>query len=817
MDLTRKSGSPPEDIIPDFQVRSAMDTCVSARLINILPALAVIYLWIAGTMLLNPIRGGNAFDWLAYVTGATSLALWSLLGRDKIAGNRARISAFVIAALIVLRALVELYRTSDVTQVAVIMLLLIVSASTLLDQRGFDFIALLALAGWTALAPQRLTLEPLICWSLALLSIAAISRLRISARVSKHYLAQRLHLVTEARKLDEKINQDRLELAVRATEDGVWHWDLTSGAFEVSPSWAAMLGHSKIEMSASVDEWFDRIHPGYLEEVKNQISNYLDGQSEQFRSEHRLRRTDGTYTWVLARGSVVRDESGKPVVMAGTMTDITSLIEVQGRVLNDSFHDKLTNLPNREFLVTCLQKRIGQQKERRNQTTSFAVMFLDLDRFKVINDSLGHPAGDQLLMEVASRLRNCARPGDVVARFGGDEFVILLERICGPEEALNIGNRMRNALSEPFHIAGREVVSGASIGIALNNGQLDNVADLLRYADIAMYRAKSNGKGQVHLFSEDMHSYATKLCDLQNDLRQAVSRRQLVLHYQPKFEISSGKILGVEALIRWQRSDGELVQPADFIPLAEETGLIGEIGEWALESACAQNIAWQRAGIPPIRMAVNVAAPQLQRKEFARTVRRILDDACLDANWLELELTETALINSLERAPDTLKDLGALGVGIAIDDFGTGYSSLNYLRQFSFSTLKMDRCFLSDVATDGKAAAIAKGVIALAHDLDLSVIAEGVERSAQLSFLAAQRCDQAQGYLAGKPVSAEKLVDLLRLGNVGRVLDYDFAPGLDLDRLARRGSVGDHQRTRNSNLAILDLSNAVCESPTVAV
>jgi diguanylate cyclase (GGDEF)-like protein/PAS domain S-box-containing protein len=638
--------------------------------------------------------------------------------------------------------------------------------------------------GWVVLAPQRLGRPGVILWTLALLAVTVMGRIRIGARLSKHHLAHAQGLLEKAQKREQEAKHERLELAVQGAKDGIWRWDLRSGLFEFSPSWAAMLGYDKKEIEASVNEWFDRIHPGYRQQVERDISIHLHGQSPQFRNVHRLCQKDGTYLWVLARGSLVRDESGVAVALTGTSADVTSLMEAEVRVLNDSFHDKLTGLPNREFLVRSLIQRIEQRNKRRDHLPSFAVMFLDLDRFKAINDSLGHPAGDQLLREVARRLQRCTRPGDVVARFGGDEFVILLGQIVDTEEALAIGSRMRDALATPFQLAGGAVASGASIGVALNTTQIESADELLRHADLAMYQAKNHGKGQVRLFSDDMSSYETKLCELQNDLRLAVARDQLILHYQPCFEVSSGRILGVEALIRWQRSDSEFMLPSEFLPLAEETGLIDEIGEWVLRSACAQNVAWQRAGIPPIKMAVNVSARQLQHKEFSRTVGRVLEETNHEAHWLELELTESALVGALDHAPKTLERLGALGVRIAIDDFGTGYSSLNYLRQFSVSTLKMDRCFVMDVVTDERAGAVAKGLIALGHNLDLPVIAEGVELNSQLSFLAAHRCDQAQGFLAGPAVRAENLVGLLETGEVKQAFRSDFDSIVNLDRLA---------------------------------
>ncbi len=793
----------PAITIPDSEVRRAINIWVSGRLSKILPILAAIYLGISALRLFHETdERSTSLSWLTYTTGAVILASWSLLRRERIIPDRVHLCATLVGALILVRSLVEFSVTSDTSQVIVMVLLLLGGASTLLAWRGFTLMAILSLAGWAAVAPANLPYSALISWSAVLLFAAVVSSLGIYLRSSKRYQVEKARLEKEAKEADGKRRNELFKLAVEGAEDGFWHWDLKSQLFEFSPSWAALLGYEEGELKPNVDVWFSRVHPGYLSQLRNQLSAHIDGHSAQFRNEHRILRKDGTYLWVLARGVAVRDESGKAVGLAGSHADIEALIDVEKRVLEDSFLDKLTNLPNRDYLLSCLEKKIEQQKADRSRAQRFAVLFLDLDRFKVVNDSLGHPVGDELLRAVAGRLRSCSRPGDVVARFGGDEFVILLDKVRDYQEAADIGNRMQSAVSAPFQIGGREVRSGASIGIVLSNDGPSSTDDLLRYADIAMYQAKSNGKGQVQLFNDGMRSYATKLCDLQSDLHQALAREQLVLHYQPTFAIGSGKIIGVEALIRWQRSAEELISPADFIPLAEETGIISEIGEWAMRTACAQNSAWQRAGVPPVKMAVNLSARQLREKEFPQTVLRILDEAGLQSNWLELELTESALMDSLENAPASLERLGSTGIRIAIDDFGTGYSSLNYLRQFNFHTLKMDRCFVSDLATNGKAAAVAKGLITLAHDLGLSVIAEGVERNDQLAFLAAHNCDQAQGFLVGKPVCAAQLVDLLRLGDVKGTCSYDGFGPADLRRLAHSTSGQINNREAEMTLAL---------------
>ncbi len=564
----------------------------------------------------------------------------------------------------------------------------------------------------------------------------------------------------KAAELALRESEERYALAASGAADGIWDWDLRTGLAYFSPRWKAILGYDDGEIAPRLEAWLDRVHPEDLARVKAELASHLEARSAHFLSEHRLRHKDGGYRWVLVRALAVRDGSGRAYRMAGSFTDVTDRKRAEEQLVHDALHDALSGLPNRAFFMSLLDRAI--KRMQRHPTYLFAVLFVDLDRFKVVNDSLGHGVGDQLLVAIAARLNRCLRPGDVVARLGGDEFTILLEDIRDASDATRVAERVQAALAEPFVLDGHEVFTSASIGIALSTAGHHRPEYFLRDADTAMYRAKSRGKARYEMFDEAMHRRAVVQLRLETDLRRAVERREFRLRYQPIVSLHTGLVTGFEALVRWEHAERGLMPPAEFIPLAEETGLIIPIGQWVMETACRQAKAWieQFPEFPSLSISVNLSAKHFQQPDLVADVLEVLRRTGLAARNLRLEITESVLMGEAESHVRVIRELRRAGIQVQIDDFGTGYSSLSYLQRFSVDTLKIDRSFLA-AEGEGGGWDIVETIITLARDLGVNVIAEGVETEEQTSRLKAMRCEHAQGFLFREPVDAETATALL--------------------------------------------------------
>jgi diguanylate cyclase (GGDEF)-like protein/PAS domain S-box-containing protein len=557
-------------------------------------------------------------------------------------------------------------------------------------------------------------------------------------------------------------SEERYALAVRGANDGIWDWNLKTSEIYFSPRWKSMLGYADGEIADNLNEWFERIHPEDLEWVKVKISAHLDGLTPHFEHEHRMLHRDGVYRWMLSRGLAVRDADGRATRIAGSQTDITTHKQAEEQLLHDAFYDILTGLPNRALLIDRLKQVV--QMAKRSPTYQFAVLFLDIDRFKVINDSLGHMLGDELLMAIAQRLRNCLRPTDTIARLGGDEFVILLEDVSDLSSITVVADRVQQELTLPFNLDGHEVFTSASIGIALSETGYELPEDLLRDADTAMYRAKAQGRACYEIFNPGMHIRALALLHLETDLRRASAvdqltgsltgdRQEFQLYYQPIVSLKTRCMIGFEALLRWHHPSRGFISPAEFIPIAEETGLIVPIGDWVLREACRQMQVWHTQ-FPmklPLTISVNLSSKQFTSR-LIQQIEQVLQDTHLNTSYLKLEITESALMENLESAASLLTRVRSLGIQLSMDDFGTGYSSLSYLHRFPIDILKIDRSFINKVDVDGEQLAIVRTIITLAWNLGMDVIAEGVETVKQLAQLRSLKCEYGQGFLFSKPL-----------------------------------------------------------------
>ncbi len=483
--------------------------------------------------------------------------------------------------------------------------------------------------------------------------------------------------------------------------------------------------------------------------VQNQgISRFVEG---------RFVARDGTV--IIVEGNVTcSDTDGKNKITWGICRDITARKKAQEQLYHMAHHDMLTSLPNRLFFLDRLQQACAMARRQKKQV---GVLFLDLDRFKVINDTLGHAIGDILLQEMADRLLTCVREVDTVARLGGDEFTVVLSGINGPDDAERVADKLLHKLAKPFRVEEHELFITTSIGISLYPKHDEDPAGLIKMADIAMYSAKAHGRNNYQFYEPAMELDADRRLILTNGLRRALEREEFCLHYQPKVDIGSGKVTSMEALVRWDHPELGLVAPGDFIPVAEETGIIIPLGEWVIRTACEQNRLWQHMGLPEVRVAVNLSGYQLQHRDFVASVQRILDQTGFDGKFLEFEITETVVMQNPDFAVGILNQLRDFGAHISIDDFGTGYSSLAHLKRFSVNTLKIDKSFVKDVHNNSTDAAIATAIISMGNSLDLKVIAEGVENDGQLDFLKSNQCDEMQGFLFSKPVPAEEAVKFL--------------------------------------------------------
>jgi diguanylate cyclase (GGDEF)-like protein/PAS domain S-box-containing protein len=579
------------------------------------------------------------------------------------------------------------------------------------------------------------------------------------------YVIEYIRDITDRKNAEEALreSEERYVLAARGANDGLWDWDMKANTIYYSPRWKLMFGFNDDDITENPSEWLDRIHPDDRPKVDSEISSHIGKYTPNLISEHRILHRDGKYRWVLARGFAVYDSSIDAYRMAGSMTDITDHKSAEEQLMFDALHDSLTRLPNRALFMDRLSHSI--EREKRNEKYLFAVVFLDMDRFKVLNDSLGHTAGDKLLIAISQRLANSIRPGDTVARLGGDEFAILLEDLKDRNEAVHIAERIQEELSQPLKLDGQEVFTSASIGITFSSIGYEQPENLLRDADIAMYHAKANGSARHEIFSKGMHENAVVRLQMETALQQAVKQKEFTLHYQPIVCMNTGKIRSLEALIRWEHPVRGLISPIEFISIAEETGLIVPIGEWVIAEACRQLSIWQSEfpSDPPLTISVNISSKQ-QTPQLVEHIRNTLKKIPVKPGTLVVELTETMIMENAEIVAPLLQLLKEMNVRLHIDDFGTGYSSLSYLHRFPVDVLKIDRSFVARLGSNGENFEVVKAIVTLAHSLDMEVIAEGVETENQFSHLKEMECEYMQGYLFSQPLNIKGIKELLEKG-----------------------------------------------------
>ncbi|MCW2601440.1 MAG: domain S-box/diguanylate cyclase protein [Frankiales bacterium] len=594
----------------------------------------------------------------------------------------------------------------------------------------------------------------------ALLAVTA-GRIDADDVAFAHRLAEVIGVCMARGRREEELvrNERRLVEAQRISHVGSYDFDIAANTNQWSDQLYRIFAREPQSFTPNYEAFMGVLHPDDRELVAA-VHQHALATLEPFEMEERIVWPDGQVRTLASWGEVVPGPDGQPARMVGICWDITERREIEEELVRQALHDRLTGLPNRALLVDRLAHGLTTM-ERHEQR--LAVLFIDIDRFKVINDSLGHEAGDEVLVEVARRLRAFMRPSDTVARFGGDEFVVLCEELDDPAQALSIAGRVQVELRRPIAVRGSEMFVTVSVGIALSSGRDDVASSLLRDADAAMYQAKQDGRARTVVFADSMRAQAMDRLDTEVELRRALAEGQLRVHYQPLCDVKTGALVGLEALVRWQHPVRGLVEPREFIPIAEETGLIVPLGEWVLEHACTQLAAWHRA-YPErahLSVAVNLSGSQIVQPDFVFRIAEILDRSGVDRSKVELEITESVLMRDAEDTLAVLHAVKTLGVRLSVDDFGTGFSSLSYLKRFPVDALKIDRSFVDGLGQDAEDSAIVQAVQALAVSLGMTTVAEGVETELQLRVLHELGCGRAQGFWFSRPVPAEEITVLL--------------------------------------------------------
>jgi diguanylate cyclase (GGDEF)-like protein/PAS domain S-box-containing protein len=602
-----------------------------------------------------------------------------------------------------------------------------------------------------------------------------------NVEASKAQAEQAERHMAEMQKSEERFRSafDHAAGMALVAADGRW--------IKVNRSLCEMLGYTEEELLTTN---FQAVTHQYdLGALLAQVTHLLEGRTASYQTEQRYLHKQGHVVWALLSVNKIAEAQTDAASLVFQIQDITDRKRAEAQLLHDAFHDGLTGLPNRALFMDRLKLAIARAK--RHQGRQFAVLFLDFDRFKLINDSLGHQVGDLLLIGIAERLRATLRPEDTVARLGGDEFTILLDDLQDAAAAVEVADRLQKEVTRPFNLDGHEVFTSASIGIALSALGYEHPGEVLRDADAAMYRAKALGKARHEIFDQALHARALNLLQMETDLRRAVERQEFAVHYQPIVDLKSKKLQGFEALVRWQHQERGFISPLDFIPVAEDTGLIIPIGQWVLGEACRQLKEWQ-AMFPDsqLQISVNLSTKQFAQPDLIEQIKKTLEETGLNPRSLKLEITESAVMENTEVAIRLLKELRTLGVELSIDDFGTGYSSLSYLHRFPLSTLKIDRSFISRMESQDENAQIVETIVMLARNLGMNVVAEGVETASQLSQLGALECEYGQGYFFSKPVNAEKAHQLLSESDAGPMNAFVNHLMPESDKLSENFPVG---------------------------